>query len=114
MAAFREQEIDLTFPGAPSHLKTSQISSGFFSTLGTEVALGREFTPQENQPGGASAVVIRNRLWREQFGGSPEALGKSITLDGVNDPIVGVAPPGIRLNDDADVYAPLASSTRCY
>jgi putative ABC transport system permease protein len=30
MAAFREQQIDLTFPGAPSHIKASQISSGFF------------------------------------------------------------------------------------
>src|SRR5580700_4262797 len=42
MAAFRELQIDLTFPGAPSHIKASQISSGFFSTLGTELALGRE------------------------------------------------------------------------
>ena len=43
MAAFREQGIDLTFPGAASHLKASQISSGFFSTLGSRLALGREF-----------------------------------------------------------------------
>src|ERR1700733_1329004 len=43
MAAFREQQIDLTFPGTPSHLEASQISSGFFRTLGTELALGREF-----------------------------------------------------------------------
>jgi predicted permease len=107
MAAFREQEIDLTFPGSPSHLKASQISSGFFSTLGTEVALGREFTPQENQLGGAPAVVISNHLWRERFGGSSEALEKSVTLDGVNYSIVGVATDGFRLNVDADVYTPL-------
>ena len=107
MAAFREQEIDLTFPGAPSHLKASQISAGFFSTLGAELALGREFTLQENQPGGAPAVVISNHLWRERFGGSPEALGKSVTLDGVNYLIVGVAPPRFRVNVDAHVYTPL-------
>src|SRR5215472_10144747 len=45
MAAFREQQVDLTSPGTPSHLKASQITSGFFSTLGTELALGREFSP---------------------------------------------------------------------
>jgi putative ABC transport system permease protein len=33
MVAFREQETDLTFPGAPSHIKASQISAGFFSAL---------------------------------------------------------------------------------
>ena len=107
MAAFREQGVDLTSPGAPSHLKASQISSGFFSTLGAELALGREFTVQENQPGGAPAAVISNHLWRERFGGSPEALGKNVTLDGVSYSIVGVAPPGFRFNVDADVYTPL-------
>ena len=107
MAALREQQIDLTFPGAPSHIKASQISSGFFSTLGTELVLGREFTPQENQPGGAPVVVISDHLWRERFGGSPEALGKSVTLDGVDYSIVGVAPPGFRLNLAADVFTPL-------
>ena len=107
MAAFREQQIDLTVPGAPSHLRASQTSSGFFSTLGTGLALGREFTPQENQPGGAPVVVISHHLWRERFGRSPEVLGKSVTLDGANYSIVGVAPPGFHLIDDADVYMPL-------
>jgi predicted permease len=107
MAALREQQIDLTFPGTPSHIKASQISSGFFSTLGTELALGREFTPQENQPGGAPVVVISDHLWRERFGGSPEALGKSVTLDGVDYSIIGVAPPGFRLHLAADVFTPL-------
>jgi predicted permease len=107
MAAFREQQIDLTFPGAPVHLKATQITSGFFSTLGTELALGREFTSQENQRGGAPVVVISHHLWRERFGGGPAVLGKTVTLDGVNYSIVGVVPPGFRLNDDADVYTPL-------
>jgi len=107
MAAFREQQIDLTFPGAPSHLKASQVSSGFFSTLGTKLALGREITPEENQHGGAPVVVISHRLWRERFARSPAVLSKSVTLDGVNYSIVGVAPAGFRLNDDVDVYTPL-------
>ncbi len=89
------------------HLKTSQVTSGFFSTLGTELALGREFTLQENQPGGAPVAVISDRLWRDRFGGSPEALGKSVTVNGVTYSVVGVAPPGFRLIGDADVFTPL-------
>ena len=107
MAAFREQQVDLTSPGTPSHLKASQITSGFFSTLGTELALGREFSPQENQAGGAPVVVISQHLWRERFGRSSAVLGTSITLDGVNYSVVGVAPSGFRLIDDADVYTPI-------
>ena len=69
--------------------------------------MGREFTAQENQPGGAPEVVISDRLWRERFGGSPEALGKTVTMDGVGYAITGVAPAGFRLNADAEVYMPL-------
>ena len=84
MTAFRQQGVDLTSPGTPSHLNSSQISLGFFSALGVELALGREFTPQEDRHGGAPAAVISHRLWRERFAGSPEALGKTVTVDGVN------------------------------
>jgi predicted permease len=107
MAAFRQQQVDLTSPGTPSHLKASQITSGFFDTLGTELALGREFTPQEDQPGGAPVVVISQHVWRERFGRNPAVLGQSVTVDGVNYSVVGVAPSGFRLIDDADVYTPL-------
>jgi predicted permease len=107
MAAFRQQGIDLTAPGTPSHLNSSQISQDFFRTLGVEVALGREFTPQEEQRGGAPVAIIGNHLWRERFGGSQQILGKSVTLDGVDYVIVGVAPPRFRLEYEADVYTPL-------
>jgi predicted permease len=110
MAAFRQQGVDLTSPGPPSHLNSSQISLGFFSTLGVELALGREFSPQEDQHGGATAAVISNRLWRERFAGSAEVLGRTVTVDGLNYAIVGVAPPGFRLEEEADIYTPLGQS----
>src|ERR1700756_1355336 len=62
MTAFRKQAVDLTFPGTPSHLNSKQISSGFFSTLGVGLELGREFTTQEDQRGGAPVAVISSRL----------------------------------------------------
>jgi predicted permease len=108
MAAFRPQGVDLTAPGTPAHLNSSQISRGFFSTLGLPLALGREFTPQDDQPGGVPAAVISNHLWGERFAGSHEVLGKTVTLDGVNYSIVGVAPPGFRLEYEADVFTPLS------
>src|ERR1700751_3917381 len=81
MTAFRQQGVDLTSPGTPSHLNSSQISLGFFRTLGLELALGREFTPQEDRHGGAPAAVISHRLWWERFAGSHEVLSKTVTVD---------------------------------
>jgi predicted permease len=110
MAAFMEQGVDLTGPGAPEHLDGKEISSGFFGTLGAKLTLGREFSPEEDRRGGTPVVIISNRLWRNRFDGSAEALGKSVTLDGVDYTIVGVTPPGFRLEHDADVYTPLGRS----
>ena len=115
MAAFREKGVDVAGPGTPEHLNGKEISSGFFRTLGTELTLGREFSPEEDRYGGTPVVVISSRLWRNRFNGSPEALGKSLTLEGVDYTIVGVTAFGVtalgsRLEDDADVYTPLAQS----
>ena len=108
MAAFSWQDRDLTSPGTPEHLYGKEISSGFFGTLGVTPALGREFSPEEDKHGGAPVVIISNRLWRNRFAGSTEAIGKSLTLDGVDYAIVGVLPSSFRLlGDEADVYTPL-------
>ena len=117
MAAFREQGADLTGLGTLEHLNGKEISSGFFGTLGVELAIGHEFSPEEDRRNRAPVVIISNRLWRNRFNGSPEALGKYVTLDGVDYTIVGVTPLGFRLEGEtcavcsnADVYTPLGGS----
>lgn len=109
MAAGLDQGLDLTSPGAPEHLNGTGISSGFFRTLGMELALGREFTSQEDQHGGNPVAIISNRLWRNRFDSSPKVLGKTVTLSGMDYSIVGVVQSGFSLgNKYADVYTPLA------
>jgi len=115
MAAFRQQGVDFAGPGPPEHLNGKEISSGFFCTLGQELTLGREFSPEEDRYGETPVVIISNRLWRNRFDGSPKALGKSLTLDGVDYTVVGVSPFGVTalgspLEDDADIYVPLGQS----
>jgi len=50
-------------------------------------------------------------LWRDRFGASPEALGRSVTLDGIDRAIVGVLPAGFQFGDggEADVYTPFGA-----
>jgi predicted permease len=108
MAAFDSQDRDLTSPGTPEHLAGKEISSGFLSILGVKPILGREFSPEEDKRGGPRAVIISNRLWRNRFAASRAALGKSVTLDGVDYTVVGVLPENFRVvGEEADVYVPL-------
>lgn len=114
MVAFAWQGSDVTSPGTPAHVNGMFMSAGFFSTLGVTLAFGREFSPQEDQPGGAPVVIISDHLWKNRFASSPDALGKLLTLDGIGRTVVGILPPGFRLEDDADVYTPLGQGDPLY
>jgi predicted permease len=107
IAALTGHAYDLTHPGTPEHLAGWEISSGFFKTLGVNLVLGRDFSAEENRAGGAAVAIISERVWRRQFGGSAAVLGKTAVMDGVDYTIVGVAPPGISLGGDIDVYTPI-------
>jgi predicted permease len=107
MAAFNWRDYDLTSPGTAEHLNGTEVSSAFFATLGVKPILGRDFSPSEDQPHGAPAAVISNRLWKDRFASSPQALGKSVILDGVDFTVIGVLPAGFRFWTDSDVYTSL-------
>ena len=59
------------------------------------MALGRGFLPEEESAGSPSTVaVISDRLWRTQFSGERDVIGKTIQLNGRPFTIVGVTAPG--------------------
>lgn len=108
MSAYAWRSFDLSGPGNPEHLEGREISASFLSTLGVGLALGREFSTEEDRNGGAPVAIISNGLWRDRFGDNATALGKSIVLNGVEATIVGVLQPGFRFGTDyADVYIPI-------
>jgi len=114
MAAFTWRNYDLSSPGLPVHLNGMEVSSSFFATLGVKLALGRDFSPSDDQPHAAPQVIIGDRLWRERFASDPQALGRAIVLDGVDYTVAGVLPPAFRFMTDADVYTPLTPGEPLY
>jgi predicted permease len=107
ISGLRWYQVNLTAPGRPEHVNGNQISSGFFQMLGVQPLLGREFSPQEDQPGGARVAMISDREWKNRFGQSADVLGRPVTLSGVAYTIIGVLPPTFRFAADADVFIPL-------
>jgi predicted permease len=115
IAAFMEQGLDLSSPGPPEHLDGLEVSSNFFRALGVKLALGRDLSPEEDRIGGPPAAVISHRLWQDRFAAGPAAIGKTLTLDGVDYTIVGVLEPGFRFGRRrADVYTPIGRRDPLY
>jgi len=72
------------------------LSASSFELFGMQPLVGR--LPNENdvKPGATPVFVIGARLWREQFNGDPNVVGRSFTLNGVPRILVGVMPPRFR------------------
>src|SRR5437773_1009108 len=62
-------------------IKALQVTAGFFGTLGTSPALGREFTEEESRAVGPQAIVLTDGLWRSALGGRADAIGRVVRLD---------------------------------
>lgn len=70
----------------------SLVSDNFFSVLGVEPTMGRDFLPEENARGGSPAVVLAYAFWQDQFGGDKAITGRTIRISGMDFNVVGVAP----------------------
>jgi predicted permease len=88
----------VTFAGvdAPQRAQEGMVGPEFFSLLGATPLLGRPFSREEFDAL-ARVVVLSEGLWREQFGGSREALGQRLWIDGADHVIVGVMPGTFQL-----------------
>jgi predicted permease len=82
----------LTGRGDPEQLIALQASASLLPTLGLEPAAGRNFSADEDRPGGERVALISHPFWRQRFNGDQSAIGQTLMLDGVLHTIVGVLP----------------------
>jgi predicted permease len=115
LAVCRPYSFSLTGMGEAEQVRAQFISSDFFSLLGVNPAIGRALAPGEDEVGAAPVALISAGFWKRKFGSSPEAIGRSITLDGKRFTIVGVIPRDfdllIRLFRTSEVYVPIGQWT---
>src|SRR5256885_6043612 len=77
MAAFEERGFNLSRSNAAAEeIPGGKVSANFFRVLKASPALGRAFTPQEDQPNGPRIAVLSNACWRQRYAGDSSAIGK--------------------------------------
>ena len=108
MAVWTSDNANLTGHGQPLQAPLVRVSPNFFSVLGVEPQLGRTFIDEEGRPEGKPVVMVSNFLWRSRFGGDPNVIGQTITLDTTPYTIVGVLPAAVRFPfaGPADIWTP--------
>jgi predicted permease len=102
--------INLAVQGKPEYVQQQRVSAGFFRVLGVHPLLGRDFTTDEDRPGGQAVVVLSHALWQRVLQADRAVIGRSLLLGGEASVIVGVMPAGFAGNAPADLWAPLRSA----
>jgi len=98
-------------PGEAEYVDGRLISSDLFSVLRVPLVQGRSFVAADDRVGAAPVAIISSRLWQRRYGANPKAVGMSLTYEGKAYTVVGVAPPVLQLDGDADVFTPLGQRT---
>jgi len=100
------------FAGAQSHYASAELVTGnFFSGLGVAALGGRMLTPEDDRAGATPVVVISYRSWERHLGLAPEAVGRTIFMNGTPTTILGILPRafvGVRPGRAPDLYLPMA------
>jgi putative ABC transport system permease protein len=90
----------------PEQVITNLVTSGFFQTLGIRPLLGRDFQSADEQAGSPQAAILGNGIWKRDFGGDRDIVGKTIRLDGQTLTIVGVLPSDLPVLSEAQIWLP--------
>lgn len=96
----------LTRVAEPAVLRQGAVSAPVWPLLGIKPVLGRVFTDEEDRPAAPPVAVLSHATWQKRFGGDPEILGRTITLDGKPYTVIGVMPPYFKFWA-ADVWTPV-------
>jgi putative ABC transport system permease protein len=103
-------DYNLTGSGEPERLRVGRASADLFSALRVRAALGRLFTNEEDKPGTPNVVVLSHRLWQRRFGGDPNILNQSLTLNERPYTVVGVLPPDFRFEERNEIWVPVEAN----
>lgn len=95
LAAYYNSNLTLTGQGEAARLRVTVATADLFPLLRASPVLGRNFLPEEDNPGGGSAgrpAILSWNCWQRYFGADPAVVGRAITLSGNTYTVVGVMP----------------------
>lgn len=110
--AYGGASFDLANGGESRFVAGNFVSGSYFNVLGLRPVAGRLLGPADDVRGCGGVAVLGHGFWRREYGGSPDAVGRVISLNGHPFEIVGVVDPafsGLEVGENAQVFVPLCA-----
>ncbi len=96
VGAWQADEVAVAGDGEPERVAAMLVTDGVLPLLGGRPAVGRLFTREDDAPGAPPTVVLARGFWERRFGADPNAVGRTLRLDGEEHEIIGVLAQDLR------------------
>jgi len=109
LSAWTFRQFNLTGMDVPERIAGARVSPDFFRTLEVTPFLGRDFRPEEGQPGLGQVALISYGFWSERFNKDINLENKTFLLDGERYTVIGVMPESFHfsLMGRTNIWVPL-------
>jgi putative ABC transport system permease protein len=108
LAASRGVSLNFSDNGQVEAVDAAAATANFFDVLGIRPAAGRNFSPDEEQPGRDQSLIISHGYWKKRFASDPNLVGKPVRVNGRLFTIIGILPAGLSYPQGIQVWVPLA------
>ncbi len=103
------ESFNLSGDGEPEKITAYGVTANLFPLLGIQPALGRNFSPDEDQPGARKVAIISSALWQRRYGGDRSLLERDILLNGEKYSVIGVMPANFQfMQSYVGIWTPAA------
>jgi putative ABC transport system permease protein len=106
IAAYNTFTLNRTGVERPEQLDAAQVTPSFFKVLATQPLTGRYLAASEKGPKAPAVVVLSYVFWHSRLASDPHILGKTISLDGAPNTVIGVMPQGFDYPKGALLWQP--------
>ena len=115
LSAYQGSGATLTTSEGVERAPVARVSDDFFRTLGVAPMLGRDFRSGEDLPSAQRTVLLSYGAWQTRYGGRPDVLGQTVTLNDAPNVIIGVLPREFHFApaQPADFWMSLHANNSC-
>ncbi len=101
VALYGAGAVTLTTQAGNERVESLVATSSLLPLLRARAVLGRAFTSSDDVLNGPDVAMLSWESWHARFGGDSAVLGRRVTLNERSYEIIGVLPPGVRVDRSA-------------
>ncbi len=97
---YQSDAVSVTGAGDPERVEAVDVTDDVLPALGVTPMLGRNFGPEDGADGRPRTIIVTYDYWRDRLGSDAKAVGRTLTVGGQPDEIIGVRPRSFQFLDE--------------